>query len=208
MALTDLRLFYLHAGISNSTNAEDSQYRQWIAEAEAGVKTFLRGRNLARTTYTNEYYDGPGRQTLILRQRPVTSVSDVRVDQNGRSGQASGAFSSNSVWTAGTDYFVRRQTEDEANPGELIAVRFGLWPRGIGNIRVTYVAGYQNQNMPKDVQLAVHLLVSRIAEDAEHGRPVMSERLGSYSYTLLAGKNEGSEMASAAAMLMRYRNII
>lgn len=206
MPLTNLTRVKLHLGITD--NGEDALLQQLMSEAEAAVKLFTR-RRLDQHTITNEYYDGPGRQVLILNQRPVTSVVDVRVDANGMSGQSATGFDSNSVWTQGVDFYARRLTEDEKNPGELIAAgsEWGsVWPEGIGNIRVSYVAGYST--IPEDVQYAVHSLIARMREDQEHGRPVISETLGSYSYSLLSGKAEGQEMTSARSALLKYRSIV
>lgn len=206
MPLTNLTRIKLHLGITD--NGEDALLEQLKSEAEAAVKLFTR-RRLDSHTITNEYYDGPGRQVLILNQRPVTSVVDVRVDANGMSGQSATGFDSNSVWTQGVDFYARRLTEDEKNPGELIAAgsEWGsIWPEGIGNIRVSYVAGYST--IPEDIQYAVHSLIARMREDHEHGRPVISETLGSYSYNLLSGKAEGQEMTSARSALLKYRSIV
>lgn len=185
------------------SGSDDALLQQLLDEVEAGVKMFLRGRRLDSHEIVNEYHDGSGRPTLILKQRPVTAVTEVRVDANGQSGQSATGFGSGTVWTQGDGWFARSLKEDESNPGELIAG--GGWPEGIGNIRVTYTAGYST--VPADVQMAVHMLVARIRADHDKGRPVASETLGSYSYSLLTGKDEGSEMASARAVLMKYRSI-
>lgn len=201
MPLTNLVRLKIHLGITGGS--EDAALTQWLAEVEAGVQRFLLGRRLDSHTVI-EYHDGPGRGTLILRQRPVTAITDVRVDAAGMGGQSANGFGATSVWEQGVSWYARSLAEDESNPGELIS---GIgWPLGTGNIKVTYTAGYSV--VPADVQLAVHQLVGRVREDNEHGRPVQSETLGSYSYSLLSAGDEGKEMTSARSALMKYRSIV
>lgn len=199
MPLTNLTRLKIALGITDDDS--DDLLDQLREEAEAAAARIMR-RNLMSASYT-EYYDGPCSTTLILRNSPVTAVAGVWIDAYGAAGQASGSFSGDAL-TAGMDYFSRSLGEDERNPGELI--RYVGWQPGVGNIKVQYTAGYST--CPPDVQGAIHAIVARMRADIQQGRPMQSETLGAYSYSLLMGGDEGKEMSSARAMLLKYRRVV
>lgn len=106
----------------------------FINSASKKAEQYAR-RKLAARDYT-EKYDGHGREDLILKQYPINSVTDVRIDGDR-------AFGSGTIVT---DYF----TEDDVG----ILVRDpGVWPTYRKGIQVTYNAGYSS--VPEDLQEAV-----------------------------------------------------
>lgn len=210
--LTTLAKLRLSLGQSTDPASDDPQMLMLLEAAEASVRRYL-NRDLEQQSYT-EYYDGTGRPQLILRQRPVTAVSGVWLDNAGYYGQRAGAFdAATTALTQGTDFIVRPPLDQsEKNNGilEMITpIWFAVegrscWPVGQGNVKVTYTAGYNP--IPLDLQVAVHQAVAQALKMAENGFPLQSETLGEYSYTLLAGGKDPS-LASARALLNRYREV-
>lgn len=184
------------------------------------------------------YYDGTGRPELLLRQTPVTAVSAVYLDAGGYYGQASGAFAASTLLTAGVDYIIQYDGslggasashsgillrmggfggnpglgwgDAEAVTGSLVRPFTGpVWPRGRGNIKVAYTAGYSSTTVPADLSAAVIELATRIHVTAENGGyPVASETLGEYSVSFAQGLGEGRpELATVRQLLSRYRRL-
>lgn len=213
--LSDLDSVKIHLGISTSDSAEDNILNYLITAAESVVYEYTgRGEELGSSMSFTEYYDGTGKTSLWLRRFPVTAVSLLRVDQDGYYGIPSGAFPASTAYTEGTDFAIPRVDESEENRGELIALQSvdfqkfgGIWTSGRGNIKVTYTSGYTTA--PKDLELAVNMLVALIRKAAEKGGPITSETIGRYSYRLLTGGGGQSttsslEIASVRAILGRY----
>ena len=198
--------------IASSDTSEDTRLEELLDGVEWAVESFTK-RRFASRSYT-EYHDGNGRQLVVLRNRPVTAITSVKVDATGYYGNGTNAFAASTAWTIGTDYTPKNLTADEDNPGLLIALKGsmfdgrGVWPEGIGNIEVVYTAGYQT--IPSDLILAVHQLASGVRQGAVKGGPIASETIGKYSYTLLAG-NSGSaggvSIADARSCVARYREV-
>ncbi len=214
MALTTLADLKTYLGISDTS--EDSLLNLLIADADAAILGYI-GRTIEQATLT-EYYSGDASQMLVLKQRPVTAVTSVHVDDSGYAGQGSGAFASATEWTAGTDFYIRTEVENESNTGELVAIKgpgtftadhqpktWGEWPDGTGNVKVIYVAGYAT--VPSDIAGACRILVAWMRASRDNGMPVKSEKLGSYSYTLLDDTGI-PELATIRGICNRYRNMI
>jgi hypothetical protein len=82
---------------------------------------------------------------LQLERLPVRSVTSVFVDPSAYYGQKSGDFGTGTDWTQGDEFYVEWDSQQSANvgvcrSGQLIAV--SAWPAGIGTVKVTYRAGY------------------------------------------------------------------
>ena len=214
MALTTLADLKTYLGISDSS--EDALLNLLIADADAAILGYI-GRTIEQATLT-EYYSGAGAPTLVLQPRAGPAVTSVHVDQSGYSGQGSGAFASSTEWTAGEDFYIRTVVENESNTGELVAIKgpgtftadhqpktWGEWPRGTGNIKVVYTAGYST--VPSDLAGACRILVAWMRASRDNGMPVKSEKLGSYSYTLMDDTGV-PELATVRGACNRYRNMI
>lgn len=109
------------------------------------------GRTLAKTTYTAVYIDGNGKESLLLPQYPVASITSITEDGN--------------ALTEGedNDYLLY------AASGILKRVS-GAWAKGPKTIKITYVAGYVVQGvtvtapdiaLPADLKLACMMQVAR-----------------------------------------------
>lgn len=81
---------------------------------------------------------------LQLERLPVRAVTEIRVDAGARHGQQSGDFGSGTEWTQGVEYNIEWDQDGLCKSGMLIAN--GAWPVGPGTVKVTYRAGYsQNE---------------------------------------------------------------
>ena len=214
MALTTLADLKTYLGITDSS--EDDLLNLLIADADAAILGYL-DRSIEQATLT-EYYSGDGTTNLLLQQRPVTAITSVHVDSGAYAGQASGAFASTTEWTAGEDFYAQSVVENESNPGNIIAIKGpgtftadgdrqtgGEWPRGTGNIKVVYTAGYST--VPGDLAAACRILVAWMWSSRDNGMPVKSEKLGSYSYTLLEDTGI-PELSTIRGLCNRYRNMV
>jgi hypothetical protein len=109
-----------------------------IGAASRAIHAYLQRPNLFQHA-CNETYDGPGGCRLMLRQWPVLSVSAVTVDTT--SVPASSAFGQSGY---------RLEAWDGDTPGSpqcLDLSGYNFW-RGLGNIAVSYTAGYAVENEP------------------------------------------------------------
>lgn len=145
---------------------------------------------------------------LQLARLPVRSVAHVYVDNDGRFGQRAGAFGAGTELTAGEDYYLELDEEGLCRTGCLIAATG--WPVTPGSIKVTYTAGYSDEEFTGRADSGINaaaiaeaiLLTTihafRAYKAQQKGRAgfvagaITSERLGDYSYT--------ADGASAAAM--------
>lgn len=151
--------------------------------------------------------------TLQLRHLPVRAVTDLRVDEEGRHGTASGSFAASDAWTEGEDFWPEYEALYLCRSGMLRAS--GAWPATPGSVKVTYVAGYSRDELlgqatadslsggvyissgvdaspiASSVQVAVvanyaKLLAWKPGELTGVAGALQSERLQDYSYTLAA----------------------
>jgi len=132
------------------------------------VRTYL-GQTINLVADDIEIHSGSGRRKLRLRQRPVRSVSEVKIDD---------------VIMAASTYNVR---------GAIVTFTdTDTWTNGDDNISVKYTHGYDisepsDNNVPADIRLVALLLASRIYQSI--GVPIAvgglsGETIGDYSYTL------------------------
>ncbi len=94
--------------------------------------------------------------------------------------------------------------------GKLGAYRLPTWPRGDGNIKVQYSAGYEPGKVPFDLQYAAAMLVSYMVRNMPSGAPLQSESLGAYTYQLLQGGQgmlDVPELGSLARTLAPFREV-
>lgn len=235
MALSSTTRLKLLLGISASDTSQDSRLAQILTGVEAGVKAYLK-RDVESATYT-EFYDGSGKPKLVLRQYPVTSVTTVHLDARGYYGTPSDAFASTTLLTAGTDYVLPKEDSGGSRPGFLLRIggptvsgEVGwwppsawnagypsghlltgrgptAWPRGRGNLKVVYVAGYTS--VPADIALAVDQTAAWVSRNGPQGGfGLTGESLEDYSYNLAsAAIGALPELGSARQLLAPYRRL-
>lgn len=205
--LTTVDKLKLHLGIPLSDTSEDDALAQWLDELDHVVYG-VTGRSSFSSAEATEYYDGSGRELLVLGRRPVTAIAGVWVDGAGYYGHGADAFPASAEWTIGEQFVPKSLAASEENGGLLVAIR-GYWPEGTGNIKVTYTAGYAV--IPADLELAVHQLAATIRKGAEKGGIVIGETIGKYAYQLLGNPQMAgggaADVASAKSILARYTEV-
>jgi hypothetical protein len=133
-ALTTLSSVKLSAGIDLTDVSSDALLTKLINNVTVAAESYL-GRSLALQEL-EEYYNGLGRQRLLLRSFPVQSIVSIYID--------------GALLAEGVDYFCRG--EDKKNgfvfrstgwPGSIVERGLTLDPiSGNSNIKVTYNAGF------------------------------------------------------------------
>ncbi len=207
-----------------STSKENSLINRLIEEVDELIANELsRGRvagsHPIESAASTEYYNGSGREQLLLNRRPVTVITRVAVDGGGYYGKPSGAFPIANDWVDGTDFASLRLDESESNPSILVSLQRpraanlarngqdaskGVWPKGRGNILVTSTAGYTT--IPKDLELAANLLVAQTwtAIKMKLGGPVDGVRMGDQAFRLLKGNDALGELGTVRRIIARY----
>lgn len=200
-------------------------------QAESVVKEYL-GYFVEATTHT-EYYPvrdyglwevgvTRDRNPLLLKNRPVRSITSVNEDTGGYFGQGSSAFASSTLLTVGTDYAwvvdydrAGDGTDEASRSGKLIRLSGG-WPTRPGSVKVVYTAGWEQANIPGAIRAGISQTVaswySRIGDEhgGHAGRMVQAERLGDYSVTFFDTMGRGTIASlppEAEAMLAPWRRV-
>lgn len=216
-ALCDLE--YVKDCLQVSGSSEDSRLGQLILAASAGVERYCQ-RTFLSADYV-ELYSGNNTPRIALRKRPVTAVSEVRLDSHGYFGLAPGSFDSTTVLTEGSDWTLLID-EGTATSNAGVLLRVGtVWPMvarsnlptrintevgpAYGNVKVTYTAGFIA--VPEDVKYAVALVVQQMRQSLKHGGNLASEHIGDYSYKLFDGLIKGRELADVRYVLGAYREV-
>ncbi len=215
----------------------DATLELLITLASSWVQTEM-GRVIAQATYTH-YFSGRGDPDIPLRQRPVRSVTSVSVHATGYFGQASGAFPATSLLTAGDDYVLIRDHQTLADAGVPYSKSgilrwlptsgffrgdaFGGtiagmltpgilnpgWPRGVGNVKVVYVAGYLTADIPLDLKNATLLFVQTLKSQTDNNRfQGTSEALGPHSYQYGQLTYFAREVYGFAQIIRKYRELV
>jgi hypothetical protein len=198
--------------------AEDDLLNQLIAyvdeivagDLEMGGRVAVAGSHPISSVQATEYYSGSGRNQLLLRRRPVTAIARVAVDGAGYYGKGTNAFPVSSDWVDGTDFASVSLDESEYNPGVLEALGVQVsggkrvWSEGLGNILVTYTAGYST--VPTDLEYVANQLIAAAwnSVDMGLGGPVDAVRLGNQAFRLL-GEGSGPVMLHVRRVLRRYK---
>lgn len=158
-----------------------------IHEASRFLVSFC-GRTFVSTTFT-EYYDGSGEAELILRVRPVISVTSVHED-------SLRAFGSSVLIDSG-DYMVLK----EQGIIRLWNTR-AAFIRGAAVVKVVYVAGWAT--IPYDIQQAVKELVAlKYFKQNKRRHGVDSETIGETT----TGFNTSDLPKDIKSVLENYRDM-
>ncbi len=226
MALTTLAIVKTALGIPASNSSQDALITQLITEAQTIIANYCK-RTFELTSYT-EYYSGRGRRDVILKNRPVPTVTSLWLDQTGYYGQGtSSPFAASTLLTPGDDYvlvyddnvpqsncgLLRRLPgsaaafwpdyygEAAGGTGVLAARKQAAWPIGEGTIKVAYTAGYTT--IPADLESACNQLVAFLRRTGPAGAALVSETLGSYTYTV--DTTVPKDIGTIKQILARYR---
>ncbi len=196
-----------YLGITGTS--EDSWLARLVAGVDRAAVRYMR-REIEQQTGLTLYLSGNGQKCLYVPGRPLTTIGELRIDQQGYFGDGPDSFDDTTIKARGSYWAVETLAASENNVGRLLCVD-GFWPVGQGNIRLTGVSrGYET--VPDDISLACYMVCAFLRTGRKNGSPVKSERLGSYSYELLVGTsaagNQSEEIQSAIGLLKPYREVI
>ena len=190
ISLADVKTYLTRAGVAFGSD-NDTILEMLINSVSTWVRSFV-GRNLIQTTHT-EYYNGGGGTDLILKNRPIISVTTVHVD-------ALRAWGTSSLIASG-DIMINK-------PSGILTCwnNTGWWERGEANIKVVYSAGYAIADIPSDIQLAICRTVDKHWRDGYSQRrlDVSSESIGDKTSSY-AGPQFSKDVE---AILTRYRSLL
>lgn len=163
----------------------------------------------------------------------------VHQDAGGYYGAGANAFPATTLLTEGTDYVLKRDGDGANQSASGILLRLGgastagigtgepwppytwnragslagrspaLWPRGIGNLRIHYRAGFPPDSIPADLLEAVHQLAAWMMRSGHLGGvPLQSESLGNYSYSVAQNALQSiPELGTSRQLLSRFRRL-
>ena len=176
VTLADTKTFL---GINNNT--QDSVLTMLINQASAYIEKKC-GRTFGETTYTNEEYDGTGKNELKLNQFPVILFSQLQRNRATDNSDDWVTIDAEKYWIdliigiiTKTSSFLEFDNRDDDGLTE--STTFNL---GKNKYRVTYTAGFAE--IPYDIQYACMLFVSEINNKRKSGG-IKSETLGDHSVT-------------------------
>ncbi len=177
MLYTDLREMKAILEIDPDNTSEDVNLNFFNEWASAWFEEWI-NRPILRRERT-EYYNGTGTQKINLKSRPVYSTPTPAcvIDDNGAFGTSSGAFTGTAlVW--GTDFTLWFDNQEDGSCRNGILLRLNnVWPnravrvpgllspfteKGVGNIRITYTAGYTVDTLPAQLRMSMNLLIAKM----------------------------------------------
>jgi hypothetical protein len=220
MLFTDLVELKSQLSIAPNNNSEDKVLNYWIEQVADLIEEFL-GRKFLKRSRT-EYYSGSGTQQLLLKARPVftTPTIEAWVDFDGFWGASSGAFDTSTALTWGDDFSLKIDQDDGTSRSGILVRNNAFWPRktiraspylspfvtsGMGNIKVTYTAGYTVDTLPGDFRLAANLCIARLRSVMPLGVETNSESYEERSISVVTSERL-KLLALVGPMLNRYRN--
>jgi hypothetical protein len=258
--IIDISEVLLEMGLVNDTDFQRAVANTSITRAEGAIKRFLGYDPVQRTRtewYTNRDFQSVGRgeaiwniagnqavlerlaeastRKLQVQHIPVRSVTELRIDYDGRSGTSSGAFSE-AAKTEGVDFWPNYERQDDDGNtvcSDGILYSFGRWPLEPGAIQMIYVGGYSKaelhgQSLTVDASPIIDAVINEAVrralkiftgqESSALGGtgftpgPVVSERLGDYSYQLGGGGSRGTttdrKVGGASDLLPETREML
>jgi hypothetical protein len=206
MSLTTLASTKAYIGGSFSS-ADDSLLASLILSADAVIAELV-DRILTLGDYT-ETLDGSGRNNLMLPQYPINSVAEIKISSQWdwanttaldltrvliKSKQGILVFNGGSTFVYGGGH------GDSSECG---------WPRGNGNIRVTWNAGYSS--IPSDVSLAANMTVAdwftraKQLASGQSQNEMISENIGDRTEQYATEATAFGIPKQAVAYLMNYK---
>jgi len=154
-------------GIDAGDTSKDNLIKRKINQATLFIENYCslaRDHHFASTTYTQEQYDGVGKDTLVLKMRPVISLSSFQ----GRS----------SVVSTGTFEDIEADLYFVDTTAGVIELLFNT-VRSWNMYRVTYSAGYAT--IPSDLAEACVTLACYYVDNSASGTAVKKKQEGSRS---------------------------
>jgi hypothetical protein len=192
MIVTPEEAAYFLAGAG--ANDADPTFRRIVFAVNKEVEESC-GRQFTKEART-EVVRGWGKDVIFLREAPIITLTEVRIDWTGE-------FPSSSAVADLTRF------KFSGEPGDhRLFYLDGIFPEGPRTVRVTYTGGYEAAptnapptllTMPEDLRGVVF---DEIAQRWKRGtsEQMKSETIGSYSYTRFDAAD-----SPAAKVLRRYR---
>jgi uncharacterized phiE125 gp8 family phage protein len=168
-ALTTLALAKSYLKIPALEPSQDAMIELFINSASALLESEC-DRVLKQQTGIVEYQDGRKQNIIVLKQYPVTAVSEVRIDQDS-------VFTDPATLIPPADYAI---TDD----GNALLYINGQFASGNRSVKITYTAGYAT--VPSDLEHACLWLVfwyAKIRDAADIGRSTKNKEGESISYS-------------------------
>jgi hypothetical protein len=179
--LTTLAGLKTYMGLSDTNASRDAALSALILQCSAQIENLCQ-RSFGLADY-DEWYDGTGTNTLILRQFPVSSISSLKI------GPLEVDQATDSV-SIGYRFF-----------GEEVLLNTSRFTRGRRNIHIEYSAGYSV--IPPDLELVVNKVIANTYKGKEW--------LG-YASKSLAGETvsfkDELDKPSQSQILQNYRRVI
>lgn len=182
VSLSDVKSFL---GISGSSN--DAVLSTIISSVSTFVENYI-GYTVASTTYTNEEFDGTGKEKYNIPVYPVTVFTSMDY-------RTTSANENSWEQIDSEDYFVYLD--------EGYVHLIGGFHEGPKNYRMTYTAGYEST--PADLELAVLQMIRDVYNTKATSSTVTQERLKDYAVSYGAIASMISEQNRATLDI--YRNI-
>jgi len=191
ITVAQLKAYLLASGLAAAEVQHDPLFEILIDGVSSAFDGAV-GRALAKTTYTAVYFDGNGKEDLVLPNYPVISITSIEED-----GDALTEGEDNDYQIYAASGILKRNT--------------GAWLKGSKTIKLTYIAGYTVQGatlvageiaLPADLKLACMIQVAREwkkAQGAEWGETSRSFQDGSRSFV------EKGLLKEVEDVLARYR---
>ncbi len=224
---TNLSEFLAHTGQSETVSDADVKFYLQLISAAEQLLSALCGRQFFYGIYT-EWDDAPLRGNIFVRETPIWSITSVNYDGAGGFGELTGTFGSDTLLTAGQDYYFRKDhTDGKGYAGEVfVGRRNASWwgwssnwgfgrgytpgllatrPEPIpGAFKFVYVGGYAI--IPDDIKLAVWEIVADREQARARGVGLQSESGMNYSYSLAPYTDEISKLGSVASVIAKYKH--
>lgn len=153
-ALTSVADVKESLGISAADHSKDNLITRKINAATDAIENYC-GRRFVSTTYTNEEYVATNVDQIVLKQRPVTTLSNLDIRDSG--------LNYSSWETIDTKLYFCDANSHQANAGviDLMFKALGRWNR----YRVTYTAGYTT--IPNDLAEACATVAAYYVKNAD-----------------------------------------
>lgn len=156
-------------GLDAGNTSKDNLIKRKINQATGMIENYTH-RHFKETTYTDEEYDAPSTNQLVLKQRPVISFTSISVRDSSLNESDWSTFDSE-------EYFL----DNTAGVVESLTLLRG----GFNRYRVTYKAGYEADNwpdsLPWDLREAATTLAAYLVNNGTAGTNVKRKNEGQRS---------------------------
>ena len=250
--IVDIDDVLLELGLSfQVTDEERAVTKAAIVKAEGSVRRYIKydpvqtshvefypqtdynvtnSRGVWETNDTQAYFRRttiPSTSEMYMKHLPIRTITEVRIDLDGRNGSNSNGFPDSTVKIQGTDYWANFDSPGICRDG--IIRSFGLWPVTPGSVQVTYTAGYSSSEfsgnsasvdatpihtavLEESTRLAKKVMVNKKQTQGWIAGQFAEEELGDYRYVIdgtTASKLYGSSfnlMSETKEMLADFIN--